>query len=148
MSDVVDRNAIRVGFAALLKSFYIPDNAVDVIDHYTEDLGGQSPMVVVADSGINPEDLTPTGYQTEVFLQVMHYVKKGEAGNAGYTKADADTMLSDMTRCLMRAVKMLQDNGDVWLDITFNGRTNIKPYKLGGTIYWGEFFELRFLAVG
>lgn len=147
MSDVPDRDAIRTGFAALARPFYIPDNAVDVIDHYTEDLGGQSPMVVVADSGLEPQDLTPTMFQVGVYLQIMHFVKKGEAANPGYTKADADTQLSAMTMCLMRSVQALQDSG-IWLDITFNGRTNIKPYKLGGVVYWGEFFELRFLATG
>lgn len=147
MSDYPDRNAIRTAFAELLRPFYVPDRlAADVIDHYTEDLGGMTPVVVCADSGLEPLDLTPRGYQVGVYLAVMHFVLKGEALNPGYTAADADAKLSAMTVALMRAVQTVQAAG-LWLDITFNGRSSIKQYRVGGKIYWGEVFELRFLAL-
>lgn len=146
MSDFPDRDAIRTAFAELLKPFYLPSKlAADVLDHYTEDLGGMTPVVVCADSGLEALDLTPEGYQVGVYLSVMHFVLKGEALNPGYTASNADAKLSAMTVALMRAVKTVQDAG-LWLDITFNGRSAIKQYKVGGKIYWGEVFELRFLA--
>lgn len=146
MIDIdVDRDAIRRAFAELLGPYYIPSGrAVKIYDFYTEKLEGQSPVVVVADSGLDPVDLTPTRYEVGVFLTAMHFVKKGEEGGV-YTKSAADAKLSEMTRSLLTAVKSLQEH-DLWQAITFNSRSTIGEYKLGGVIYWGEPFELRFVA--
>lgn len=70
--SVVSREPIRKAFAQLLSANV--SGAQDIEQGFTDDLGGQSPVVVVASAGTNRTQLTFRGSQPKVDLDVYIFV--------------------------------------------------------------------------
>lgn len=139
------RSEVRVAFAGLLRGYLVNERLAQAVeDYFTDDLGGRTPVVVCADSGEYPRDLTPLGYTTEVYLDVLAFVLRGRKGEP-YTKADADTKLGQLAAGIRDVVKAHQDT-DAWGGVYYIERSRIAEYDLSGWIYWGETHRLAFIT--
>lgn len=139
------RGAVRLAFAGLLRGYLVNERLAQAVeDYFTDDLGGRTPVVVCADSGEYPRDLTPFGYTNEVYLDVLVFVLRGRKGES-YTKADADSKLGAVAAGIREVVKASQDT-EYWGGVYYSERSRIAEYDLSGWIYWGETHKLAFIT--
>ena len=139
------RAEVRLAFAALLRAALVPDRLAQAVeDYFTDDLGGRTPVVVCADSGEWPRDLTAFGRQVDVYLDVMVFVLRGRKGEP-YTKADADSKLGAVAAGI-RDVVIRGQATPQWSGVLYPERSRIAEYDLSGWIYWGETHKLAFIT--
>jgi hypothetical protein len=132
---VVDRADVRTAFYQLLAANVTGAQAV--VDGFTEDLGGMSPVVVVASAGMDRARLTLRGSQPKVALDVYVFA---------LATAGADDLLDAAEQ---QVAQVVEDNQAAarWSAIDYAGDTEVGfIVALDGAEYRRERIPLRFTA--
>lgn len=133
--SVISREPIRAAFAQLLTANV--SGAQRIEDGFTDDLGGQSPVVVVASAGTNRTPLTLRGSLPKVDLDVYIFV---------LATAGADDLLDALEQQVAEVVEQNQRSAR-WSAIDYSAASEVGfIVALDGNEYRRERIPLRVTA--